>query len=70
LAYVEGDGARAILVKNTSRFVQDLTIQLTRHSMLKELGYELIPVYAPSHFLDDTPPAVITYSILRAVLQF
>ena len=70
LAYVSGNGARTILVENASRFARDLTVQLTGHSMLKELGYELIPVDAPTHFLDDTPTATMIRSILGAVSQF
>ncbi len=70
LAYVSGNGAKTILVENASRFARDLTVQLTGHSMLKELGYELIPVDAPSHFLDDTPTAVMIRSILGAVSEF
>lgn len=70
LAYVSGNGAKTILVENASRFARDLTIQLTGHSMLKELGYELIPVDAPTHFLDDTPTATMIRSILGAVSQF
>ena len=72
LAYVSGNGAKTILVENASRFARDLTVQLTGHSMLKELGYELIPVDAPTptHFLDDTPTATMIRSILGAVSQF
>lgn len=70
LAYVSGNGARTILVENASRFARDLTVQLTGHSMLKELGYDLVPVDAPSHFLDETPTAVMIRSILGAVSQF
>ena len=38
--------------------------------MLKELGYDLVPVDAPTHFLDDTPTATMIRSILGAVSQF
>ena len=38
--------------------------------MLKTLGYELIPVDAPSHFTDDTPTAVMVRQILGAVSEF
>ena len=70
LAYMAGNGARSILVENASRFARDLTVQLTGHSMLKGLGYDLVPVDAPSHFLDDTPTAVMVRSILGAVSEF
>jgi len=70
LAYMAGNGARTILVENASRFARDLTVQLTGHSMLKGLGYDLVPVDAPSHFLDDTPTVVMVRSILGAVSEF
>jgi DNA invertase Pin-like site-specific DNA recombinase len=70
LAYMASNGARMILVENASRFARDLTVQLTGHTMLKQLGYELVPVDAPSHFLDDTPTAQMVRSILGAVSEF
>jgi DNA invertase Pin-like site-specific DNA recombinase len=70
LAYVAGNGARTVLVENASRFARDLAVQLTGHSMLKELGYELVPVDAPDYFLDETPTAVMVRQILGAVSQF
>lgn len=56
LAYMAGNGARTILVENASRFARDLTVQLTGHSMLKGLGYDLVPVDAPSTFLMTLRP--------------
>ena len=41
LAYMSGNGAKTILVENASRFARDLTVQLTGHSKLLELGFEL-----------------------------
>ena len=70
LAYVANNGARKVLVENADRFARDLPIQLTGHSMLKKLGYELIPVDAPNHFTDDTPTAVMVRQILGAVSEF
>ena len=70
LAYMSGNGAKTILVENASRFARDLTVQLTGHSKLLELGFELIPVDAPSHFTDDTPTAQMVRSILGAVSEF
>ena len=70
LAYVAGNGARTVLVENASRFARDLTVQLTGHAKLQELGYELIPVDAPSHFLDDTPTAVMVRQIIGSISQF
>ena len=70
LTYVAGNGANTILVENASRFARDLAVQLTGHSMLKELGYELVCVDAPNHFLDDTPTAVMVRQILGSISQF
>ena len=70
LAYVAGNGARTILVENASRFARDLTIQLTGHSMLKKLNYELICVDAPNHFIEETPTAEMVRAVLGAISQF
>ena len=70
LAYVHGDGARAILVENASRFARDLAVQLAGHDLLKARGIDLVPVDAPDHFRDETPTAVMVRQILGAVAQF
>ena len=70
LAYVANNGARKVLVENAGRFARDLAVQITGHSMLKKLGYELIPVDSPNHFTDDTPTAVMVRQILGAVSEF
>ena len=70
LTYVAGNGARTILVENASRFSRDLAVQLTGHEMLKQLGYDLVPVDAPNHFTDDTPTATMVRQILGAVSEF
>ena len=70
LAYMSSNGAKTILVENASRFARDLTVQLTGHSKLQDLGYDLIPVDAPSYFTDDTPTAQMVRSILGAVSEF
>ena len=70
LAYVASNGARKILVENASRFARDLTVQLTGHSMLKKLNYELICVDAPSHFIEDTPTAEMVRAVLGSIAQF
>ncbi len=67
---MSGSGARTILVENASRFARDLTVQLTGHSKLQDLGYELIPADAPTYFTDDTPTAQMVRSILGAVSEF
>ena len=70
LAYMSGNGVRTILCESASRFARDLTVQLTGYSKLMDLGYELIPVDAPTHFTDDTPTAQMVRSILGAVSEF
>lgn len=70
LAYIASNGAKTILVENASRFARDLTVQLTGHKMLSDLGYELVPVDAPEYFRDETPTAVMVRSILGAVSEF
>jgi len=70
LAYMSGNGAKTILVENASRFARDLTVQLTGHAKLQDLGFELIPVDAPTYFTDDTPTAQMVRSILGAVSEF
>lgn len=70
LKYLAGDGARVILIENASRFARDLAVQLAGHKLLQDLGYELIPVDAPTHFTDDTPTAAMVRQILGAVAEF
>ena len=66
----ENADVRVILVENASRFARDLVVQLTGHSLLKARGIELIPADAPTHFIDETPTAVMVRQILGAVSQF
>jgi DNA invertase Pin-like site-specific DNA recombinase len=70
LSYIHGNGAKIILVENASRFARDLAVQLAGHELLKQRGIDLIPVDAPDHFINETPPAVMVRQILRAVSQF
>ena len=70
LEYLAGNGAKVILVENASRFARDLAVQLTGHKLLQNLGYDLIPVDAPNHFMDDTPTAAMVRQILGAVAEF
>ncbi len=70
LHYIRGNGARTILVENASRFARDLIVQLTGHELLKAEGFELIPVDAPDHFINETPTAEMVRQILGAVSQF
>jgi DNA invertase Pin-like site-specific DNA recombinase len=70
LDYMLGNGARVVLVENASRFARDIAVQVTGHDLLKKHGIELIPVDAPSHFLEDTPTATMVRNILGVVSQF
>lgn len=70
LEYMAGNGARVILIETANRFARDLAVQLTGHDLLQKLGYDLIPVDAPNHFIDDTPTAAMVRQILGAVAQF
>jgi DNA invertase Pin-like site-specific DNA recombinase len=70
LAYMAGNGARVILLENASRFARDLAVQLAGHGLLQGLGYELIPVDAPTYFTDPTPTAALVRQILGAVAEF
>ena len=70
LAYMQGNGAKTILVENAPRFARDLTVQLTGHAKLQDLGFELIPVDAPSYFTDETPTAVMVRQIIGSISQF
>ena len=70
LGYMRRNGARTILVENASRFARDLAVQLVGHDMLRREGFDLVPVDAPDHFLNETPTAVMVRQILGAVSQF
>jgi DNA invertase Pin-like site-specific DNA recombinase len=70
LAYMSGNGAKTILVENASRFARDLTVQLTGHAKLQNLGFELIPVDAPTYFTDETPTAVMVRQIIGSISEF
>jgi len=70
LHYLRSNGARTILVENASRFARDLAVQITGHELLKAEGFELIPVDAPDHFINETPTAEMVRNILGAVSQF
>jgi DNA invertase Pin-like site-specific DNA recombinase len=70
LSYMGGNGAQTILVENASRFARDLAVQLVGHDMLRREGFDLVPVDAPDHFLNETPTAVMVRQILGAVSQF
>lgn len=66
----KADGISIVLVENASRFARDLAVQLTGHALMQQLGIELVPVDAPTHFTDPTPTAEMVRQILGAVSQF
>lgn len=66
----KADGISIVLVETASRFARDLAVQLTGHAMMRQLGIELVPVDAPTHFTDPTPTAEMVRQILGAVSQF
>ena len=70
VGYMQGNGARIILVENASRFARDLIVQETGYAWLKAQGFTLIAVDDPDAFTADTPTAVMIRQILGAVSQF
>jgi DNA invertase Pin-like site-specific DNA recombinase len=70
LTRIAGNGVRTVLVEDASRFARDLIVQLTGHDYPRKLGVTLIAANAPDHFPEDTPTAVLTRQVLRAVAQF
>jgi DNA invertase Pin-like site-specific DNA recombinase len=70
LEQIAGNGVRTILIESPDRFARDLSVQLTGHDKLKELGVSLIPTTAPDHFVTDTPTSVLIRQVLGAVAQF
>jgi DNA invertase Pin-like site-specific DNA recombinase len=70
LAALLANGARTIIVESPDRFARDLTQQLLGHDMLKKRGIALIAASAPTHFIEDTPTAVLVRQILGGVAEF
>jgi len=70
LRRVANNGARTIIVESPDRFARDLTVQLTGHDMLRDMGIELVPASAPDFFMSDTPTAVLVRQVLGAIAQF
>lgn len=68
--YIEGNGARVVLVETASRFARDLLVQLIGHQYLKDKGIELVPVDAPTYFTDENETAELIRNVLGAVSQF
>jgi DNA invertase Pin-like site-specific DNA recombinase len=64
------NGARTIIVESPDRFARDLMVQLAGHDMLKTKGIFLVAASAPTHFIEDTPTAVLVRQVLGAVAEF
>ena len=64
------NGAKTIIVESPDRFARDLTVQLTGHDKLKDLGIEIIPATAPDYFTEDTPTARLVRQVLGAISEF
>ena len=64
------NGARTILVESPDRFARDLMVQLAGHDMLKARGVTLVAASAPSHFVEDTPTAILVRQVLGAIAEF
>ena len=64
------NGARTIIVEGPDRFARDLMGQLAGHDMLKAKGITLIAASAPTHFIEETPTAVLVRQVLGAIAQF
>jgi DNA invertase Pin-like site-specific DNA recombinase len=45
-------------------------VQLAGHDMLRARGVTLIAASAPTHFVEDTPTAVLVRQVLGAVAEF
>jgi DNA invertase Pin-like site-specific DNA recombinase len=64
------NGARTIIVESPDRFARDLMVQLAGHDLLKAKGIFLVAASAPTHFIEDTPTAVLVRQVLGAVAEF
>jgi DNA invertase Pin-like site-specific DNA recombinase len=62
--------ARTILVESPDRFACGLMVQLAGHDMLKARGVTLIAASAPTHFVEDTPTAVLVRQVPGTVAEF
>jgi len=64
------DCARTIIVARPDRFARDLMVQLAGHHVLKARGVTLVAASAPTHFVEDTPTAILVRQVLGAVAEF
>ena len=65
-----GNGARTIIVESPGRFARDLMVQLAGHDMLKARGVTLVAASAPTHFVEETPTAILVRQVLGAIAEF
>jgi DNA invertase Pin-like site-specific DNA recombinase len=65
-----GNGARTIIVESPDRFARDLMVQLAGHDMLKAKGVTLVAASAPTHFVEETPTAILVRQVLGAIAEF
>ena len=64
------NGAQTIIVESPDRFARDLMVQLAGHDMLKAKGISLVAASAPTHFIEDTPTAILVRQVLGAIAEF
>jgi DNA invertase Pin-like site-specific DNA recombinase len=64
------NGARMIIIESPDRFARDLMVQLAGHDMLKAKGISLVAASAPTHFIEDTPTAILVRQVLGAIAEF
>jgi DNA invertase Pin-like site-specific DNA recombinase len=64
------NGARTIIVESPDRFARDLMVQLAGDDMLKAKGSFLVAASAPTHFIEDTPTAILVRQVLGAIAEF
>ena len=64
------NGARTIIVASPDRFARDLMAQLAAYHALKARGITLVAASAPTHFVEDTPTAILVRQVLGAIAEF
>ena len=70
LARLLSNRARTIIVESPDRFARDLMVQLAGHDLLKAKGISLVAASAPTHFIEETPTAVLVRQVLGAIAEF
>jgi DNA invertase Pin-like site-specific DNA recombinase len=64
------NGAPTIIVESPDRFARRLMVQLAGHDILKARGITLVAASAPTHFVEDTPTAILVRQVLGAIAEF